>query len=149
MKKQLNKTDIKALGELLPVEIDKKDHVEIEDDTYLIINNEPAFFNHEGRWVPMLRFAQKHVLLKQVVVDEGAVKFMANGADVMRPGIVDADPDIEEGEIVMIVDIKNKVGLCIGKTIFDRDRFMEMKGGKVIKNIHHVGDVHWKHSESH
>ncbi|HTD80687.1 MAG TPA: PUA domain-containing protein, partial [Thermoplasmata archaeon] len=35
-----------------------------------------------------------------VTVDMGAVKFVYNGADVMAPGIVDADPSITPGDLV-------------------------------------------------
>ena len=43
-----------------------------------------------------------------VTVDMGAVKFVANGADVMGPGVVDADPSIAEGDFVWIRDERNK-----------------------------------------
>jgi len=34
-----------------------------------------------------------------VVVDPGAVKFIINGADVMGPGIIEADPDIRRATL--------------------------------------------------
>mgnify|MGYP003931236181 FL=1 len=42
-----------------------------------------------------------------VTVDMGAVKFLANGADVMSPGIIDADPEIEKDDLVWVRDEKN------------------------------------------
>ena len=39
-----------------------------------------------------------------ITVDMGAVKFLANGADVMAPGIVDADPEIEPEDMVWVRD---------------------------------------------
>jgi PUA domain protein len=37
---------------------------------------------------------------RYVTVDMGAVSFVCNGADVMSPGIVEADPAIDEGDLV-------------------------------------------------
>ncbi|MFB6198634.1 MAG: PUA domain-containing protein, partial [Halobacteriaceae archaeon] len=39
-----------------------------------------------------------------VTVDAGAVSFVSDGADVMRPGILEADPSIEIGDLVVITE---------------------------------------------
>ncbi|MDD1757700.1 MAG: RNA-binding protein [Methanotrichaceae archaeon] len=79
---------------------------------------------------------------KLVVVDSGAVKFIANGADVMSPGIVFADPDIKPDDLVVIVEEKHKRPLAIGKALIPAG---EMHGeGKAVKSLHHVGDQIWK-----
>lgn len=74
-----------------------------------------------------------------VVVDAGAVGFVSNGADVMRPGIVDADPDIKPDDPVIIVEETHNKALAIG---IARVPGEEMLGdqGKVIESVHHVGD---------
>lgn len=77
-----------------------------------------------------------------VVVDSGAVRFIVNGADVMNPGIVSADPDIAAGDLVIIVEERHKKPLAIGRALIPGT---EMKGeGKAIKSLHHVGDQVWK-----
>ena len=77
-----------------------------------------------------------------IVVDSGAVKFIANGADVMSPGIVFADPDIKTDDLVVIVEEKHKRPLAIGKALIPAG---EMHGeGKAVKSLHHVGDQIWK-----
>ncbi len=79
---------------------------------------------------------------KLVVVDSGAVRFIVNGADVMNPGIVSADPDIAAGDLVIIVEERHKKPLAIGRALIPGT---EMKGeGKAIKSLHHVGDQVWK-----
>lgn len=77
-----------------------------------------------------------------VVVDSGAVRFVVNGADIMNPGIVHADPKIAAGDLVVVVEEKYKKPLAIGRALIPGT---EMKGeGKAIKSLHHVGDPIWK-----
>lgn len=79
---------------------------------------------------------------KLVVVDSGAVRFIVNGADVMNPGIVSADPKIAPGDLVVVVEERHKKPLAIGRAMIPGT---EMKGeGKAIKSLHHVGDQVWK-----
>jgi PUA-domain protein len=77
-----------------------------------------------------------------VVVDSGAVRFIVNGADVMKPGIVSADPEIAAGDLVVVVEERHKKPLAVGRALIPGT---EMKGeGKAIKSLHHVGDQVWK-----
>lgn len=78
-----------------------------------------------------------------VVVDVGATRFMAKGADVMRPGIVHADPDIQMNDLVIVVEEAHGKALAVGRALVSGN---EMIGdhGKAIKSIHHVGDAIWK-----
>ena len=74
-----------------------------------------------------------------VTVDTGAIQFVSDGADVMRPGIVEADESIEGGEFVVINEENHGKFLAVGKALVDGD---EMVGdeGRVVESIHHVGD---------
>ena len=74
-----------------------------------------------------------------VTVDAGAIQFVSNGADVMRPGIVEADEDISEGDLVGINEESHGKFLAIGRALVDGT---EMTGdqGRVVESIHHVGD---------
>lgn len=77
-----------------------------------------------------------------VIVDSGAVKFIVNGADIMNPGIVSADPEIMPGDFVVVIDEKHRKALAIGKAMISGN---EMHGeGKAIKSLHHIGDQIWK-----
>lgn len=78
---------------------------------------------------------------KLVVVDSGAIRFVVNGADIMRPGIVSADPEIAVGDLVVIVEERYKKPLAIGRALVTGT---DMKGeGKAVKSLHHVGDAIW------
>jgi PUA domain protein len=79
---------------------------------------------------------------KLVVVDAGAVRFVVNGADIMNPGIVNADPEIAPGDLVVVVEERYRKPLAVGRALIPGT---EMKGeGKAVKSMHHVGDLIWK-----
>jgi PUA domain protein len=79
---------------------------------------------------------------KLVIVDSGAVRFIVNGADVMNPGIVSADPEIEAGDLVIVAEERHKKPLAVGKALIPGK---DMHGeGKAIKSLHHVGDPIWE-----
>lgn len=80
---------------------------------------------------------------RHVTVDMGAVKFVVNGADVMAPGIVDADESIKEGDIVWVRDEKHKKPIAVGIAIRSGADMVRTKQGKAVKNIHFVGDEIW------
>src|SRR5207244_2874311 len=77
---------------------------------------------------------------RAVTVDMGAVRFIYNGADVMAPGIVDADPGIRAADIVWVRDEKNGRPLAIGRAIMDGPTMAREEKGKAIQTIHHAGD---------
>ncbi len=83
---------------------------------------------------------------KHVTVDMGAVGFVANGADVMGPGIVDADAGIQEGDFVWIRDEKNLKPLAVGKALAP-GADMVRKEGKKARSLIYVGDKLWKLDE--
>jgi len=82
-----------------------------------------------------------------VTVDMGAVKFVYNGADVMAPGIVDADPAIKVGDIVWVRDEKNLRPLAVGEALMAGPEMVASEKGKAVRSIHHVGDPLWKLDE--
>ncbi|HTD80882.1 MAG TPA: RNA-binding protein [Thermoplasmata archaeon] len=82
-----------------------------------------------------------------VTVDMGAVPFVYNGADVMAPGIVDAEPGIQPGDLVWVRDEKNRRPLAIGEALMSGPGMVASQKGKAIRSIHHVGDALWKLDE--
>lgn len=82
-----------------------------------------------------------------VTVDMGAVKFVYNGADIMAPGVVDADRAIQVGDLVWVRDEKNKQPLAIGEALLTGEEMIAAESGKAVKSIHHVGDNLWKIDE--
>jgi PUA domain protein len=117
------------------------------DGTIIIyIDGEPCFMYHDDKIIFTLHGINKYKPKKNfVVVDMGAVKFVTNGADVMAPGVVDADSDISEGDQVWICDEIHKKPLAIGIALVDGEEMISQSQGKVISTIHYVGDELWNY----
>jgi len=126
--------------------LSKKDNVEIVNDEFIFVNKEPYFFYVGSEIIPTLKLILKNNFLKKVIVDMGAVKFVVNGADIMRPGIVYIDEDVKKDEVIVILDTENKKPLAIGQALFDGKEMDSQTGGKVVKNLHYIGDDIWKFS---
>ncbi|WP_292460169.1 RNA-binding protein [Methanothermococcus sp.] len=147
-KKELKKIK-EELNNIFGVEIfPKKSNGELaitSEYDIILINNESVAFKINDKIYPTLKVLMNHNLNKgKVVVDMGAVKFIANGADVMAPGIVDADDNIDEGDIVFVVDETYNKPLCVGEALIDGKTMKESNKGRAIKTIHYVGDDIWK-----
>lgn len=81
--------------------------------------------------------------LPRVVVDMGAIPYVCNGADVMAPGIADMD-SFEVGDLVVVRDVTHGKALAIGKALKSSSDIEASRKGKVIENLHYVGDSLWK-----
>lgn len=96
------------------------------------------------RIAPTCRLLLKHRPTRAyVTVDMGAIKFVNNGADVMAPGIVEADPSIQPGDLVWIRDERNKQPLAVGEALVPGTAMPRGPKGKAVKSLHHVGDEMW------
>lgn len=117
-----------------------------KDVSLILLNGEPYLLLKDDRLMPSLKlFLDKDVrgVRNKVIVDMGAIRFVTNGADIMRPGIVDVDKEITPESFVIIGDEKYGKPLAIGVAMYSGKEIMEMDSGKVIKNIHFVGDSIW------
>ena len=146
----LSKKEIKALNLEINNMINSEDFFSIKDklslvnDDFITKDGKLLFFYSANKLIPSIKLLQQKNLLKHIIIDMGAVPFITKGSDLMRPGIVGISSDVEKGEIVAIKDEKNMVTLAIGKALFSKNEIEEMKAGKVILNLHHVGDKIWK-----
>ncbi len=144
--KTLSKKEIKEINQKLnynPEILNKKDNVkhyknELEyykkDNEVILIKNKEL--------IPSLKLLLKNNFLKKTTCDMGAVKFICNGADIMRPGITELE-SFEKDEVITIVDEKNKTPLAVCKALYNSEEIQEMKGGKALENLHYVGDEYW------
>ena len=143
MKKQISTKEATVLLQTYNITFNKKDMISA-DEKVVYLNNEPAFFYYENQLYPTLKYLLKQPILKTITVDMGAVRFVVNGADIMRPGIVAIDANIQKNEAIIIIDQNNKKPLAVGITLFSSEEMQKVSSGKVIKNIHYVGDEIWK-----
>ncbi len=133
-----------AFGDASSYENKKLEYVETDEWELIFVDNEPLLFKIEGKIFPTVKGALKlNPSKRRVVVDSGAVKFIINGADVMSPGIVNADASIKKDDLVIVVEEKHRKALAIGRALVQGKDMVRGKG-KAIKNLHYVGDEIWK-----
>jgi PUA-domain protein len=155
MRKLLSGKEIKELLEKLPQALkifSKKDKLEIFDDLYKL-NDIPFLFIYKNQdakkdfIIPHLKSLQNITNLDGLnvaTVDMGAIKFVIGGADIMRPGITNIKGDFQKGDYLIIVEETHKKPISVGIAMLSSDEMINATGGKVIKNIHYVGDDMWK-----
>ena len=147
-KKEL-KDLIEFMNEYFEISIENYRIDLIEYDKFKLLKSEEIFaFYVDNKPYLTVRGALKYrPEKKHVTIDMGAVKFITNGADVMAPGIVEVDPYIKEGDVVWIRDEINRKPVAIGRALVDAEKMVEEekegRKGKVIKNLHYVGDKIW------
>ncbi len=111
---------------------------------FVFIDHRPYFMLYNDRLVFTIIGLYKYKPSnKYVTVDMGAIKFVTNGADVMNPGIVDADKDIQPDDIVWIRDEKNKKPLAVGIALVTGADMIQKEKGKAIAIFHYIGDNLW------
>lgn len=124
-----------------------KTHVE-STETHVgkifLINGKPLIALHRDILLPTLRFEDALNRLPKMVVNMGAVAHICNGADVMAPGVVKLEGKFEADEFLLIIDERHRKPLAIGKVLFDSEHVKTLKRGKIVKNLHYVGDTLWK-----
>ncbi len=110
----------------------------------LLLDNEIIFFEYEGRNFPTLRAILDGIItVPTVTVDMGAVKFVVNGADIMRPGITKVDDSVAANGIVAVVDERHGKPLAVGVSKLSATDLLAATSGKVVKSIHHINDDLW------
>jgi malignant T-cell-amplified sequence len=94
--------------------------------------------------VPFLGTVQILSAFPSVVVDMGAIKFVCNGAKIMRPGIVKFDT-FKKGDLVTVKDVKFSKILAVGRALEDSTISIQNEKGYVIDNLHYIGDPFWEY----
>lgn len=98
-----------------------------------------------GDWIfPTVRGAIEHPFAaRRITVDSGAVPYVMNGADIMRPGIVAATPDIRKDHPCIIAEERYGKPLAVGVALDDAAELLAREKGKAVRTVHRVGDLIW------
>lgn len=124
------------------------DRAEADGLQILLVEGELRVLIAEGEPFPTVRaLLGSPTERRYVTVDMGAVPHVANGADVMAPGIVAADPAIGEGNLVWVRDEKNRVPLAVGRALLAGPDMVSATRGKAVETLHYVGDWIWQLGE--
>lgn len=109
-----------------------------------IVNGKPVLARSGGVLFPTLIFGEASSFLPRVVVDMGAVSHVCGGADVMAPGVVRVEGHFHEGDFLLVVDERHGKPLAVGVALFGSQALRALKRGKVVRNVHYVGDRLWE-----
>jgi PUA domain protein len=116
----------------------------LEEFTVFLVNDSIDFMRYHDSVILTLQGVNNYQLQnKFVVVDMGAVSFITKGADVMGPGITDADEKIQKDDVVWICDEKHHKPLAVGIALITGEEMRMKKPGKAVKTLHYVGDRLW------
>ncbi len=77
-----------------------------------------------------------------VRTDAGAIRFVCNGADIMRPGIASYDR-FSTGQVVCVAEPTSKY-LAVGTATVDSVDLDSMERGAVVRNLHYISDRYWE-----
>ncbi len=122
----------------------KIEFIKTQETEYYLINGKVVLMIKNGDILPTLLFDEYISSLPKVSVDSGAIPHVCNGADIMAPGIVKIDGEFKKGSKVLIIDERHQKPLALGIALEDSEKIRKIERGKVIENIHYVGDKHWK-----
>ena len=114
-----------------------------EGTTFATLESKYTFVQSGEEIIPFLGSQETLGLFPSVRVDEGAIKFVLNGADVMRPGIRSFDAWGRVGRIVVVREEKKGRGIAIARSLVESGEMPRLEKGPCLKNLHHLGDRFW------
>ena len=141
---------IKEFVNQFPTSIESLDsvgHLEehtIDGNLVFFADGKPWIVRVQGRLLPSLKYDQVLSTLPRIVIDMGAVPHIANGAHVMRPGIRQIEGQFDKDELVAILDEKYRKIIALGVAEENSETTRSATKGRVVTNIHYVGDSLWK-----
>jgi len=133
------KVDVQQLFGIEP----KIESVETQTAKFLFINGKPTIAVFNTSFLPLLSSNTVLGCLQKVVVNMGAVPHICNGADVMAPGVVQIQGDFGKNDFVLVVDERYGKPIAIGVALTDSQTMRSLKQGKILENVHYVGDKLW------
>jgi PUA domain protein len=123
--------------------------IEPEDGVKFVIVDGKYTFVEQGapggpaKFIPFVGSPSVLELFPSARIDDGAIKYIIKGADVMRPGILKYDEWGAKDRLVVVRDDAKGRGLAVGRTMVGSQEMAGLKKGNCIKNLHHAGDRIW------
>lgn len=115
----------------------------IMDNVQIFTANDIMILKIEETYLPFLSQTSLLEKFPHVLVDMGAVKFMCNGANVMRPGIR-SHSEFDREQVVCVIEESQHKFLAVGKSLVPSSELETMEKGEVIKNMHYISDKYWE-----
>ncbi|KAI5189571.1 malignant T-cell-amplified sequence [Nematocida sp. AWRm77] len=121
-----------------------------EKETFILRNGIPIIHVESDRYVPLVKCVHMAPdMLTKVVVDEGAIKHLINGADVMAPGLLQTTseyPSVSENDLVAIYGYGKTHALGVGVVVMSSSQVEEIRNGVAIKIVSRLGDKLYSYS---
>jgi PUA domain protein len=114
----------------------------VEEGCYVALGGHTVV-DSRGVFAPFLGDDELLKAFPKIVVDMGAIKFLTNGANVMRPGIRSFLAPFVKGDVVVVVDEKHGKAVAVGTAKVDSSEGEKMGTGPGVKNVHYIGDKFW------
>jgi predicted RNA-binding protein (TIGR00451 family) len=109
---------------------------------YLVNKKNPFLIEKDGLLLPFIEHAKKtEEICSQMWIDDGAKERVAQGADLMAPGVVRLKE--KQNNVVLIEALDNSV-VAIGLLENDFKEKIADGHGKVAQNLHHRNDRLYK-----
>ncbi|MEE9585947.1 MAG: PUA domain-containing protein [Nitrososphaerales archaeon] len=118
--------------------------VEIDEESSLLIGEEFTAVKLSEDILPFLKIEKLLETFGKIVVDKGAIRYVCNGANVMRPGVVQVEGEFKSGDIVAVKEEQHGKILAVGFALTDSSEIQTMSKGVVLKNMHYIGDKFWE-----
>lgn len=116
---------------------------ELDDNTSLITGDSITAIRMGEIYLPFLSETGLLEKFPKAVVDSGAIKFVCNGANVMRPGIKKFT-EFQKDDIICVVEEVHNKFLAIGKALVSSNEMLAISKGEVVKNLHYISDKYWE-----
>jgi PUA domain protein len=121
---------------------------ELDDPNLAIVFNMQLnlYFGRRNNdiYFPLLKDQLILPSLPSATVDMGAIKFVCNGANVMRPGILSFSGNFKEGSLLSVKEVSHSKVIAVGRAFQDQVTTQTMTRGPTIENLHYVGDRFWE-----
>ncbi|MFX1298651.1 MAG: phosphoadenosine phosphosulfate reductase family protein, partial [Promethearchaeota archaeon] len=117
---------------------DRMDEVIVDGFVLGNIRFNPSSLQWE--FTPKIEGARRLVKLSSrnwIQVDDGAIDYIAKGANVLAPGIIDFAPNFDKGNYVIVLSSKNQV-IATGPTKYSAKDLNTIKKGMVVKTKDHA-----------
>lgn len=136
---------IQNADDLLPKKSTVTRYIFSKRESIYALGKNIVLIETKGHLIPHIKIVRKlQHSIPIIKVDTGAIKFVVNGADVMRPGVVEIDDTVIEGSLVLVIENTKGGALCFGQAMYDAVDMKVMEKGKCIKNLHHLKDEYWE-----
>lgn len=116
---------------------------EIDDHSAIITGESFTALKIDDLYLPFLTETTLLERFPRITVDAGAIKFVCNGANIMRPGITKFT-EFQKDQVVCVVEETHNKFLAVGKSLVSSSEMQETAKGEIIKNLHYISDKYWE-----